>query len=182
MSELTLRPAAYADSPALARLQVESYRNAYAGLLPQDYLDHFTVEEQTFDWQELLAGPQDFILLVAEDENQALLGYALGHLGQTAIEGYDSELDALHVQRNAQRQGIGQALIGAMARALQTAGAESIMLWVLVHNPARGLYERLGGQLLGKRQVTLGEGDVLAEEAAFGWKRISDLARLSPQR
>ncbi|MFU8773596.1 MAG: hypothetical protein ACNA8H_14410 [Anaerolineales bacterium] len=40
------------DSAGLARVQVDSYRTAYAGIFPQAYLAHFTHEEQ--DWRNLL--------------------------------------------------------------------------------------------------------------------------------
>ena len=148
---MIIRDAAYADSPDLARLQVDSYRSAYAGILPQEYLDRFTYEEQTLDWQELLAGPKEFILLVAEREIGGLAGYALGHRGETAVAGYDSELDGLHVSRQDQRQGAGRALMREIAGRLKDSGANSMVLWVLVQNPARALYERLGGKLLGRR-------------------------------
>lgn len=176
----TIRPATYADSAELAHIQVDSYRHTYAGILPEEYLADFTYEEQTYDWQELLATEQGFILLAAEDENGNVVGYALGHTGQTGIPPFESELDALHVRYNHQRQGIGRALIGALAGRLQAAGADSLMLWVLVQNPARSLYERLGGQPLGRRAITLGHGNVaeetVAEEVAYGWEDITTLA------
>lgn len=176
----TIRHATYADSGDLAKIQVDSYRHAYAGILPDEYLAAFTYEEQTYDWQELLAKEQGFILLAAEDETGSVAGYALGHVGETGIPQYDSELDALHVRYNDQRHGIGRALIAAMAGSLQAAGADSLMLWVLVQNPARALYERLGGQPLGRRAITLGEGgaseDTVAEEVAYGWDDITALA------
>ena len=174
---MIIRPASYADSAMLAQIQVDSYRNAYAGILPQTYLENFDYDEQTQDWQDLLLSEREFILLVAEDENGWILGYTLGHAGSDGFEGYDSVLDALHVQRSEQRQGVGRSLIGGMATRLAAGGANSIMCWVLLQNPARALYERLGGKPLGHRSITLGE-DTVAEEIAYGWSDISDLARL----
>jgi ribosomal protein S18 acetylase RimI-like enzyme len=170
-----IRSATYADSPALAKIQVDSYRSTYSGILPQSYLDAFTDEEQAQDWRDLLAQRQDFILLAAEAENGEIVGYALGHAGETALPPYDGELDALHVRRADQGQGTGRALIAAMAQSLAEAGAASMMLWVLKQNPARALYERLGGQPLGRRPITLGEGDIMAEELAYGWQDIHQL-------
>lgn len=174
---MNIRTAVYGDAESLATIQVDSYRSAYAGILPQAYLEHFSYPEQAQDWRELLSQPQDFILLVAESDTGDLTGYALGHLGRTELTEYDSELDALHVRLGQQRQGIGRALIAEMANRLEAAGANSLMLWVLVQNPARALYERLGGVPLGRRPLTLGEGDIVAEEAAYGWKDIKKLIR-----
>ncbi|MEW5871547.1 MAG: hypothetical protein AB1894_19895 [Chloroflexota bacterium] len=44
---MKIRHATLEDSAGIAGVQVESYRRAYAGILPQSYLDHFTYEEQT---------------------------------------------------------------------------------------------------------------------------------------
>jgi ribosomal protein S18 acetylase RimI-like enzyme len=169
---IKIRAAKYDDSEALAQIQVDSYRSAYAGILPQSYLDAFSYEEQTQDWRDLLVQPQSFILLIAEGETGEVIGYALGHAGETALPPYDSELDALHVRRADQRQGAGRALITAMAQSLADEGAAAMMLWVLKQNPARALYERLGGQPLGHRSVTLDEGDTMADELAYGWDDI----------
>jgi hypothetical protein len=38
---LNIRQANIADSAALARVQVDSYRTAYAGIFPPDCLAHF---------------------------------------------------------------------------------------------------------------------------------------------
>jgi len=175
---MIIRPAVYADSAMLAQIQVDSYRSAYAGLLPQGYLDRFDYDEQTQDWQDLLLSERTFILLVAEDENGRIVGYTLGHVGDDGFDGYASVLDALHVQHSDQRQGIGRSLIGGLATRLAAAGANSIMCWVLLQNPARALYERLGGSPLGRRSITLGE-DTIAEEVAYGCSDIANLSRLS---
>jgi hypothetical protein len=45
------------------------------------------------------------------------------------------------------------------------------MLWVLVENPSRSFYERLGGVLLDARQVSVGG----AAEMAYGWPAIESL-------
>jgi ribosomal protein S18 acetylase RimI-like enzyme len=178
---INIRPAAYIDSAALAKIQVDSYRQAYAGLLPADYLANFSYEEQTYDWQEILTNQPGHLLLVAEDETGVITGYAMGHAGQTSIPEFDSELDGLHVHNTLQRHGIGRALLAAMAARFQIIGARSMMLWVLVQNPMRSLYERLGGEPLGRRAISLGEagttGELVAEEVAYGWDDITTLTK-----
>jgi hypothetical protein len=51
---LNIRKATIVDSAGLARVQVDSYRTAYAGIFPPAYLDHFTYEEQEQDYRNLL--------------------------------------------------------------------------------------------------------------------------------
>jgi hypothetical protein len=59
--------AAPADCPGIAQIQVDSYRTAYAGLMPPAYLEHFTDEEQAQGWREWLAERAEDILLVTVD-------------------------------------------------------------------------------------------------------------------
>ena len=115
---LEIRPATPQDSLAIASIQVDSYRTAYAPILPAKYLDHFTVAEQEQDWQDWFRANTGQILYVAVTESGELAGYALGKRYPDELPPYDSELVALHVRRNAQQQGIGQRLVAAIARAL----------------------------------------------------------------
>jgi len=178
---MNIRQATIEDSAALARIQVDSYRAAYAGLLPDRpesaaYLDHFTYEEQEQDWRDLILAGMEDVLLVAEDEEGTLVGYALGRSGPAGIAPYDGELVALHVRRSHQRQGIGRALVTAVAGQLRARGCTALMLWVLEENaPARAFYERLGGRLIGAQTTHLGEGDVEAGEVAYGWLVAANL-------
>lgn len=175
---MEIREARIEDSPALARIQVDSYRTAYAGILPDEYLAHFTYEEQEGDWRDLLGAGTNGIVLVAEVLGGEVGGYALGRPGPSDIGAYDSELVALHVRRQHQRQGIGRALVAAMAGWLRAGGCRSLMLWVLEGNaPAQRFYERLGGHLIGERIIDLGEGDITPTEVAYGWPDIGDLCR-----
>jgi ribosomal protein S18 acetylase RimI-like enzyme len=167
-----IREATISDSAALARIQVDSYRTAYAGLFPQAYLDRFTYEEQEQDWCDLLSSETADILYVAEAGPGEIVGYALGRPGPGGVSPYESELVALHVHSSHQGQGVGRRLVAAMARHLQERGVGSLMLWVLEQNRSRLFYERLGGQLLDERQTIEGG----AVEVAYGWPAIERLA------
>jgi len=173
-----IRPATAQDAAALALIQVNSYRTAYAGLMPADYLAHFTLEEQEQDWRDLLAEPAGDILLVAETDGGEIAGYALGRPGPVELPyagAYDAELVALHVRRALQKQGVGRALVRAVARALHGQGCTSLVLFVLTGNPACAFYERLGGQLVGEKRWMMDEFDFEVVEAAYGWPKIAAL-------
>jgi len=44
------------------------------------------------------------------------------------------------------------------------------MLWVLKSNPARKFYERMGGELIGEKQIEI--GGVRLIEIAYGWSAL----------
>ena len=76
---MNIRKAIEKDCPGIARVQVDSYRTAYAPIFPSEYLEHFTYEEQEGDWRRLLAAAEpSTVQYVAVDEAGEVVGYALG--------------------------------------------------------------------------------------------------------
>lgn len=166
-----IRPARREDASAIARLQVDSYRSAYAGIFPQAYLDQFSDDEQRGDWIELLTSGTSDVILVADVGDAGLAGYALGRALASFAAPYDSELVALHVRQALHRRGIGRRLVSAIASSLTALGCGAMMLWVLEDSPARAVYERLGAIPLEGRKLTVG-----AYEVAYGWPDIRVIA------
>ena len=164
---MIIRPADFGDAAEIAHIQINSYRSAYAGLLPQAYLDRFDPVEQQSDWEACLLAFRD-VLLVADRVEAGLAGYALGRLAESAEDAPSGELVALHLQSEQQRRGIGRRLISAMAQELAARGAKRLMVWVLLGNPASAFYRRLGGEPAGERSVLL-DDDVCVREAAYVW-------------
>lgn len=170
-----IRHAIPTDSAALARVQIDSWRSAYRGLLPDAYLAQFTYEEQTQDWRDLIAEPGTQRLYVATDEADEVIGYALCRPADEDGFGYQMELVAIHVLPTHKRQGVGRRLIAALTEEFAREGISSLMLWVLADNPVRAFYERLGGQWLGEMQREIGGASV--KEVAYGWPDIALLNR-----
>jgi len=167
-----IREATIEDSAGIARVQVDSYRTAYAGIFSHVYLEQFSCEEQEQDWRDWIRSRPDDLLYVAELGTGEIVGYTLARPGSSRVPPYDSELVALHVRGAHQRQGLGRGLVAAIAQRLAQQGSWSMMLWVLEANQARGFDERLGGQLLDEMQISGGQPEV-----AYGWLAIEDLAR-----
>lgn len=172
-----IRPAVPADCAGIARVQVDSYRCAYAGFFPPTYLEQFSIEEQEQDWLRLLDTHPEDILLVAEKPEHQITGYVLAVARPEIYPGYDAELVALHVNKTFQRGGAGKALVHRAVELLIERGYRSVMLWTLRGNPIRGWYERLGGECIGEKQEDIDGWTVV--EMAYGWKDILSLAAAS---
>lgn len=161
---LVVRRARPADAGAIARVHVQSWREAYRGIIPEPYLQRLSLPAHERQWRRSLAdGGWAF---VAEWE-QRLVGFASAGLsrGRKDISG---ELHVLYVLAAHHRRGVGRALFDACHYELARCGHRGLLVWVLKDNPARGFYERLGGEPAGESVVTIAGARL--PEVAYAWR------------
>lgn len=165
-----IRPASAADISAAAAIKVESWRQAYRGLVPDAVLDAMTVDTVRAQW--LGVAVEDFAasVLVAES-GQGIDGYAISGPVRDRAGDFEGQLHALYLRPARVRAGIGTALFRAASDRLARLGFDDFLLWVFEANtPARGFYERQGGALIpGARVVTDIDGALLPE-VAYGFR------------
>jgi hypothetical protein len=75
-----------------------------------------------------------------------VVGFAQAGVPEPEEPGYESELWKLYISPNAQRQGVGRALMRAMAEHLLRDGVSTMCLRAFVGNRAADFYTRIGGQ------------------------------------
>jgi len=178
MAGLLVRRAAVADVEQMARVHIAASRRAYAGLIPDRALDAIGSDERARRWAESLAmaGPDETILVGASEGRIA----GLGHCGpqRTPTLRFPGEFFCVYVAPEAQQQGVGTALMIAMARFLVDRGMVGASLWVARDNlPARRFYARLGGTVWAQKEEA--RPDFVLPEVAYVWR---DLTSISAQR
>ncbi len=174
---MRVRGATRADAAAIARLHLDSWHVAYRGIVPDDLLDAITVESRQDHWERVLAAPDgaEFVS-VAEDIDGHLLGIASGGPELGGDPQYRGELYVLHVRQDAQGQGVGRALMRAVAERLAADGITTLLVWMLRENyPARRFYAALGGRFV-REQPALFEG-MLLMDAGYSWLDTALLRR-----
>ena len=147
-----IRAATPDDAQAIARVHVQSWRETYRGLLPEDFLERMTdgaaLERRRAMWSTLAARPEPVRVAVRGGE---VVAFASGGAPQDH-PGYDAEVHTLYCLRAAQGQGTGRALLREVAGELRAGGAGTLALWVLDTNPTRGWYARQGAREAGEKQ------------------------------
>jgi len=168
MGEITIRSARPGDARGIARLDVETWRTTYAGVLSASYLVALSDRRREIGWRSvILREPRD--VRVAVDSVGAILGF--GSCGpKRGDHFFAGEVFTLYVAPDWQNQGIGRRLLIALFRRLVAAGRHSAILWVLRDNPARFFYERLGAQQVSRKSLAVG-GTVI-EALAYGWRDL----------
>ena len=170
-----IRLATPADAAQIARVRVESWRRTYRGMIPDSYLDAMTIEGSTAIWTRVLtAGANTTTVVVAEDE-AGVQAFAAGLMLDPPKLDMDSELSAIYVAAEHQRQGLGRRLVATVAAAQMAHGATGMLTWVIAANKAaRTFYERLGAELLVQQPFQWDGMDLV--EAGYGWRDVSALA------
>ncbi len=173
MPSPSLRPATVSDATSLGYIQVTSWRSAFRGIAPDDYLDHqVNPESQAEDWKEILTDGEQ-IVMVAE-MGKEVVGYAWAHREDDPAIEWDAELISMHILPPFKRKGIGTGLVSVIARELRKRDCSSFYLSVLEENyPARAFYESIGGTLAGSRSTQLGGKDLT--DVFYAWKDLSNL-------
>jgi ribosomal protein S18 acetylase RimI-like enzyme len=168
-----IRPASIHHARAIAEVHVESYKSAYRGIFPEALLNGLSVENRECSWRDLLAGhgPSAEITMVGCDAGGAVVGFVSGGKERTGQLGCDGELCAIYLRPEAQRKGLGTLLVRQFVHELVTRGYGSMAVWVLELNPARRLYEGLGGMVIGQQEIERGGQTFI--EVAYGWQGLN---------
>lgn len=138
-----IRPARLEDAPEIARIHVETWRAAYAGIMPAEFLAGLAVENRTKMWTYIIEhNPLD--VLVAED-GDVVAGFCHTTIFRGEGAKVFGETKAVYVLPKFQGQGQGAALMSASETDFRGRGIAEAMLWVLEANqPTRRFYGKIG--------------------------------------
>jgi ribosomal protein S18 acetylase RimI-like enzyme len=168
-----VRPAEIDDAAAIANVHVATWRTAYRGLLPDDFLASLSGAGYEERWRRTLGESPNHVY-VAENAH-GVIGFASGGRERAGEDGYSGELYAIYVVREAQHQGHGRRLVQAVVGSLREMGLKDMIVWVLRDNAsARKFYERLGGVYVRTQPITVGSAQL--EEVSYGWKSLDDVS------
>lgn len=171
MTACTIREARPEDAAGIARVHVDSWRSTYRGIMPDEVLAGLSVSERENNWVGILRDRTKFTY-VAESDG-AVVGFASGGPERSKVPDYAGELYAVYLLEGRQRRGIGRALVRAFAERMLREGFTSLLVWVLVQNPACRFYEALGGIEVRRRKQRV--RGVMLDEVAYGWRDADTL-------
>ena len=173
-----IRPARLWDAVAIADIQVETWLDTYAGMIPDRTLLGLSRARHIQSWRGILRDTrEDNITRVAEGPGACVVGFANAGRARPTNLPYDGEVYTLYVLPDHQGAGHGRRLLGGLFSALSAAGCRNALVWVLAENPARFFYEAVGGTLIATREEPF--RDVVLSECAYGWP---DLGRHAEMR
>lgn len=162
-----MRTADTADAEALANVHVSSWRAAYHGLIPQEYLDGLDVAAREQRWRSLLRDQEpNEVTVVLDDPTAGVVGFAsVGPSRDPDAPSSDvGEVYGLYLVPSHWDKGGGRLLMDEAVRRLTNAGFRTAILWVLDTNQrARRFYEAVGWRPDGAQKVDDSRGFPLSE-------------------
>ena len=128
----------------IATIHVETWRIAYRGIVPDEFLDGLSIEQRHAAWQKSLEAGEP-PTWVAED-GDTTLGWisAAGSRDPDALPS-TGEIWAVYVEPGHWSKGVGRALCAEAEQELRKQGFNDVTLWVLKENErAQRFYLSIG--------------------------------------
>ncbi len=179
---VSIRSSETSDAIGLARVQVETWRDAYVGILPDDSLIGLDGMRAAVRWTRLVAGLEEPERLSVAEVDGDVVGFCHGGGGRRAVSaalGADdrmAEVYALYVDPNYQGLGLGRALLGHVAQGLESDGFGALTILTLEANRhGRRFYDTLGG-VAGDPVPSVVSGAPI-DQTPYVWADISVLVR-----
>jgi GNAT superfamily N-acetyltransferase len=170
---IAIRRARARDAPGIAAVHVATWRSAYAGLLPDDFLEHLSAIRLAGQYdRSIRMGLGMYVAIDSSGADPVLVGFTSARRSRSDRLG-EGEVETLYVLDDWQNQGIGGALLRASGKFLATLGCRSAYAWVLRDNPAGFFYQRLGGKCIATSKTNVG-GQAIPQ-VAYSWDPIETL-------
>lgn len=149
---------------SLALLYFKTWQAVYQGITSQAFYAYLTLEQAQIDLAEAIATGELFFGAVIDGE---IVGFVSVRENTTDLPDDVWELHRLYVLPDFQGQNLGRALVNTVRDYLKVQQkASRYFLFVVDSNPAKQFYQKLGGEVLFKRQIA----DAIPEiETAIGF-------------
>ena len=141
---VTVRLARADDADEIGRIQVESWRAAYTGLMPQEVVDGFDIASRQTNWREWLGSPPRArsATFVVEDAGE-VVGFA--GVGPCREQPDRGELYTIYLHPSRWGSGIGRALLQRAEESMRSSGFQTAILYVLEGNERAERFYRAAG-------------------------------------
>ncbi|WP_339229008.1 GNAT family N-acetyltransferase [Oceanobacillus sp. FSL K6-2867] len=172
---MIIRKATIADAEDIAKVHVDSWKIAYKGILPDEFLNRLSYEQRTMLWER---NTMEQNVYIAENAEGKIVGFSIGDKERTKMyDGYEGELNAIYILKAYQRRGIGKLLIQPVVEELLQKGINTMIVKVIEENPSSVFYEALGAHVVDRLEIKI--AGALMHEIVYGWDDLKHLQRIA---
>ena len=168
---LKVRKATPNDALIIAKINVDTWKVCYKGMLPDDFLEKWNLTDDRIIAVENKIKQKDTIYFVAEIECK-VIGFCCGGKARDENYPFKYELVAIYVLPSMQNKGAGKALLNEFKKAINN---EPFYLYALKQNfKAHEFYQKNGGKKLPEYEKILQRDDFNIEEVLFAFNYKSN--------
>jgi ribosomal protein S18 acetylase RimI-like enzyme len=163
MGEVEIHEALVSDASGIAKVHISTWRSAYQGIMPVEFLRDLSIETRTSGWAKILEAPAPKAHTYVAVLDKSIVGFiGVGSNQSEEAINCQGELFALYVEPDFQGRGIGGKLMEKGIEALRSERFTSASLWVAEENLlAKDWYESRHWELNGEfDQRSFGEKSV----------------------
>ncbi|GIU16992.1 MULTISPECIES: GNAT family N-acetyltransferase [unclassified Shewanella] len=144
--EIILRDAVQDDVQQLAQIHVNSWKSTFSGLMPDKYINGYTLSSRVNEWQSVIHSRSE-IVVVAE-RGGIVIGFMSYRVNPENLA--TIELCKLYLCPSAYGQRFGSKLLNHLKLSAQAQGMKAISLYVLDSNKvAINFYSKHGFEFSG---------------------------------
>ncbi len=172
IEDIIIRNAVAEDAPEIANVHLNSWREAYRNLLPQEFLDQLplTFKRRMIMWKQA-ATMKDRALYVAENKS-GIVGFSVLAPAQDKEMNEYGELGAIYLLEKFKGKGIGAALLKSGMKQIMEWQYSKAYCWVLQDNPSIQFYEKSGAVFNGMTKIDEIGGKKVTE-LCYEWKNLN---------
>ncbi len=171
---MKIRAAKPGDENAVAQIIIDTWKDAYKGIVSQCFLDSLTTEKhEALLAQQIAQSTQ--IIYVLESEQNTIQGMISG--GVDRSEKYDCEIVAIYIGRDYQKFGFGKRLFSACVNVFRAQGYKTMVIWTFASNKDRAFYDKMGGVVAEHKTYPIGNEDLPL--VGYVWDDIEEIRNIS---
>ncbi|OFI45728.1 hypothetical protein BG262_06945 [Floricoccus penangensis] len=146
--KIDYRLACIGDEDAISKVHVDAWREAYIGIVNQEYLNNLKYEDRKEMWTNNLKYSEIPIFL-AVDEDDNIIGFS-----SIEIRDGKSYLATLYLLEKYHKNGIGQILLDQVLNYAKSKKYQQVYLEVLAENPTVSFYQKNNFKIINSKFFT----------------------------
>ncbi len=109
---MIIREAKISDVLSIAKVNVDTWRSAYRGILSNEYLNNLSYEQREQAMKNIINNSKkdEISIFVAEESTNGIVGFSTCGRERSNDEIYHGELYAIYIIKEYQNKGIGRVL------------------------------------------------------------------------
>lgn len=149
----TIRQANVNDAATIVQLAQEIWWPTYSPILEKEQIEYMlgTIYAPEVIERQVETGEQTFLLLLEDDQAVGFAAYS-----QREDNPEVNKLHKLYCLPAMQGKGYGKALINEVITQVKATGADKLDLNVNRHNKAKGMYEKMGFEVIYEEDIPIG--------------------------